>query len=203
MNKVKLEVSFELRQNILAARRPYEDFQQAMMRILTEGAAAPVNNARTLTRKAERWPYPTPEQLRARKLERFIAVMRALGFKDSDKKLEALCFGEYGTGDEAYVHPKLRAALDARRNDPACWDHPNDVHLDVVVAKVMETLRARKSKTPFRFYDLVNKACPKIHRIGGAPTDELMARLLNMPQFMRSVQRVEGGGYFGLKLKKV
>lgn len=202
MSKVNIEVSFELRQKILAARKPYENFGQALMRILTEGAAAPTLNARTLTRKADRWPYPTPARLRARKLELFIADMRAAGFKDSDKQLEALCFDRYGKNDEAYT-PKLRAALDARRNDPANWHHPNDVDLDTVIVKVMETLRARKAKTPFRFYDLVHKACPKIHRIGGAPTDELMASLLNMPQFMRSVQRVEGGGYFGLKLKKV
>lgn len=190
MKPISIEVSFETRQKVLAARKPYESFDATLNRILSAAIDSAVpDNKRILTRSAKRWPLFTSDaQLREYQREQFINQMRSAGYKDSRKELGEMF-------DAAHD--------DDSDTDVRYWTHPMDVHLPTVIDKVMKALARRGQGTTFTYYELIDKACRKMHTLGGAPTSELQEKLFNSPAFMRKVKYVEDTGYFKLKLQKV
>lgn len=195
MDMINVKLTFDMQKALLALRKPYEDMAATLHRVLESSLPEmQVVNTRILKRSEKRWPLIlTDEQAKAHGLQRFIAEMRENGFDDSDEDLI-----EMFNDEDEFDGTDSQYSL-----NPAVWSHPSDVKIKVVRQLVMKALHKRKSGTSFALYDLVDKACPEMHKIRGAPTASLFAVLMRSPCFMRHVTRVGGNGYTSLKLRKV
>jgi hypothetical protein len=193
MRDIKLELTFAQRQNVLAARKPYESFSETLDRLLQEmlNTVPKANNVKALRRSDKQWRIPTEEGNRERDFELYVEGIRSMGFKDSLKSLR-----------EQYEDSR-EFEDDELAKDPRSWEHESDVDDDVVYGLVMKKLRARRKGNTFKLYDLIDKACPKVHSLPGSAGRSVLDCLLQSPQFMRSVRHVEGQGYFNLKLQKL
>lgn len=193
MCDIKLKLTFTQRQNVLAARKPYESFNATLGRLLQEmlNNVPKANNIKALRRSDKHWRIPTEEGNRERDFELYVEGIRSMGFKDSLESLR-----------EQY-EDSCEFEDDELSKDPRNWKHESDVDERVVYELVMKKLHARRKGSTFKIYDLVEKACPKIHRLPQPHGNPTLDRLLQSPQFMRSVRHVEGQGYFNLKLQKL
>lgn len=200
METLNVKLTFDMQKALLALRKPYEDMAATLHRVLESSLPEmQVANTRILKRSEKRWPLIlTDEQAKAHELQRFIAEMRENGFDDSDEDLIEMFNDEDEFDEDEFDGTDSQYSL-----NPAVWSHPSDVKIKVVRQLTMKALHKRKSGTSFALYDLVAKACPEMHKIGGAPTARLFAVLMRSPCFMRHVTRVGGNGYTSLKLRKV
>ena len=85
MKSLNCSLTFKQRQNVLAARKPYESFDQTLNRMLQDmlNNAAATSNLRQLRRSEKRWRIPTAEGNRERDFELYVESIRSMGFKDT------------------------------------------------------------------------------------------------------------------------
>lgn len=194
MSEFKFNLTFTQRQKVLAARKPYESFKQTLQRLIRAALedAPASSNVKALRRSEKRWPMVTERVDVEQEFARHLATLRRLGISESAKTLR-----------KKWDLSREWAIVSEHRKDPSNWTNEHDLDVDVVHACVMADLRSRSKGRAFRLYDLVERACPKVHRIPSPSGNPVMERLLRSPQFMRSVRHVEGQGYFDIKLKKL
>lgn len=193
MKSLKCLLTFKQRQNVLAARKPHESFDQTLNRLLQDvlNNTPATSNLRQLHRSEKRWRIPTAEGNRERDFELYVESVRSMGFKDTLEDLREQFDDAMGFEDDEF------------RRLPSEWQHEGDVDLDVVIDLIQAELHRTKKGSEFKLFNLIDLACPRIHRIPASFGGPILERLLSSPLFMRQVSYVAGSGYHGLKLKKL